>query len=249
MRPRELWFWLGAAFLTIGGVLTAIAIAYYTKETHYSLSAGPQMVAAYVSFILAFLCFLAAIAGWRPWLRWQRFPDLTIRVDGIGNVIGSQQTPGFPPRPTTLLILKVHITNAEVDRNVSIRAAYLLAKTKPGSDWGHEQLFAAPFEPVSRARVGKALEFPVNLAPGASDGGEIVFELQDYLMVDVAQPFDARVEIHDAISGKMASFPAVMSVYRRRHGLRPTTYEERVNGPKAAQPWYGLMGPPDPDQH
>ena len=155
----------------------------------------------------------------------------------------------LPSAPTTLLILKVHITNAEVDRNVSIRAAYLLAKTKPGSDWGHEQLFAAPFEPVSRARVGKALEFPVNLAPGASDGGEIVFELQDYLMVDVAQPFDARVEIHDAISGKMASFPAVMSVYRRRHGLRPTTYEERVNGPKAAQPWYGLMGPPDPDQH
>ena len=74
MRPRELWFWLGAAFITVGGVLTAIAVAYYTKEPHYSLSAGPQMIEAYASFVLAFLCFLAAIAGWRPWLRWQRFP-------------------------------------------------------------------------------------------------------------------------------------------------------------------------------
>lgn len=245
MRPREVWFWLGAGFLTVGAVLTAVAIAYFTKETHYSLSTGPQMIAAYISFVLAFLCFLAAIAGWRPWLRWQRFPNLMIRVDGFGNETGSKQIPGFPPRPTGLLMLKVHITNAEVDRNVSIRAAYLLAKAKPGSDWGHEHLFSAPFDPVSRTSPGPALEFPVNLAPGASDGGEMVFELSDYKMPDVGQPFDARVEIHDAIIGKIACFPATMGIYRRRHGLRPTSYAERVYGPKAAQPYCGLMGPPD----
>src|SRR5258708_16405160 len=150
MRPRELWFWLGAACLTIGAVLTAVAIAYYTKETHYSLSTGPQMVAAYASFILAFLCFLAAMAGWRPWLRCRRFPSLVIGVDGTGSETASTQIPGFPPLPTGLLALKVHITNAEVDRNVSIRAAYLLAKTKPGSDWGHEHLFRS-----EERRVGK----------------------------------------------------------------------------------------------
>jgi hypothetical protein len=249
MRPRELWFWLGAAFLTIGAVLTAVAIAYYTKETRYSLSTGPQMVAAYASFVLAFLCFLAAIAGWRPWLRWQRFPSLVIRVDSEGSGTASKQIPGFPPLPIALLALKVHITNAEVDRNVSIRAAYLLAKTKPGSGWGHECLFSAPFDPVSRTHGGNLLGFPVNLAPGASDGGELIFELKDYIMADVAQPFEARVEIHDAVSGRMACFPAVMGIYRRHHGLRPTTYAERVNGPKTSQPWYGLMGPPDPERH
>lgn len=246
MRPRELWFWLGAAFLTIGAVLTAIAIAYFTKEPHYSLSAGPQMVAAYGSFVLAFLCFLAAIAGWRPWLRWQRFPNLTIRVDGQGTEVVNKQTPGFPPLPTTLLILKVHITNAETDRNVSIRAAYLLAKEKPGSIL-HEQLFSTPFWPVIRARPADVLDFPVNLAPQASTGGELVFELNDYLMTNVAQPFDARVEMHDAFSGKMACFPAAMGTCRRRHGLRPTTLAERVNGPKAREPWYGVMGPPNPN--
>jgi hypothetical protein len=60
MRPREVWFWLGAGFLTLGAVLAAVAIAYFTKETHYSLSTGPQMVMAYAAFALAFLCFLRA---------------------------------------------------------------------------------------------------------------------------------------------------------------------------------------------
>ena len=132
MRPREVWFWLGAGFLTVGAVLAAVAIAYFTKETHYSLSTGPQMVIAYTAFALAFLCFFAGIAGWRPWLRWQRFPNITIRVDSFGNETGSQQTPGFPPMPVRLVTMNVHITNAEVDRRVSIRAAYLLLKAKPG---------------------------------------------------------------------------------------------------------------------
>lgn len=62
------------------------------------------MLAAYTSFVLAFLCFLAAIADWRPWLRWQRFPNITVRVDGIGNETGTKQgPPGFPPVPTKLL--------------------------------------------------------------------------------------------------------------------------------------------------
>jgi hypothetical protein len=246
VRPRELWFWLGAAFLTIGAVLTAIAIAYFTKETHYSLSTGPQMIAAYAAFISAFLCFFAAIAGWRPWLRWQRFPNLVVRVDGIGNEVGSKQIPGFPVMPTSIMTLKVHITNAEVDRNVSIRTAYLLAKSRPEFPL-HEQLFSAPSDPVSYTPLDRAFDFPVNLAPQASEGGGLVFELRDFQMVHVAQPFEARVEIHDSVSGKMACFPANLGTFWRHHGLRPTTYAERVNRPKAPQPWYGLMGPPDRD--
>lgn len=68
MRSRELWFWLGAAFLTVGAVLAAVAISYFTKEQHYSLSTGPHMIGAYAAFILAFLCLLAAIAGCDSWL-------------------------------------------------------------------------------------------------------------------------------------------------------------------------------------
>lgn len=243
MRPRELWLWLGAAFLTIGGVLTAVAIAYFTKESHYSLSTGPQIVAAYASFILAFLCFLAAIAGWRPWLRWQRFPNLIIRVDRVGDETGTTQIRDFPPIPTKLKVLKVHITNSEIDRNVNIRAAYLLAKAKLGSDL-YDCVFNAPFWQVSQDRPVHTLELPVNLAPQVSEGGELIFQLTN--VIDVAEPFEARVEIHDAISGKMASFPAAIGLYSRHHGLDPTTLAERVTGPKMIQPQEGLLGPPDP---
>ena len=246
MRPRELWFWLGAAFITLGGVLTAIAVAYYTKETNYSLSTGPQMVEAYAAFVLAFMCFLAAIIGWRPWLRWQRFPSLIIRVDGVGNEQGIKQVPNFPDQPVRLLTYKVHVTNAEVDRSVSIRAAYLAAKARPESGW-YELLFTAPFEQISYPRPMNTLEFPLNLAAQESGGGNLIFELH-FQAKELAEPFDARIEIHDAISGKMACFPAAMGVFSRGHGLRHTTLAERVTGPQIAEPWYGVMGPPDPEQ-
>ena len=76
MRAREVWLWLGGAWLTAGGVLTAAAVAYFTADPHTSLGASPQMLAAYGAFGLAFLCFLAAVTGWRPWLRWLRFPTI-----------------------------------------------------------------------------------------------------------------------------------------------------------------------------
>jgi hypothetical protein len=253
VRPRELWFWLGAAFLTIGAVLTAVAVAFYTKEPHYPLGTGPQMVLAYMSFVLAFLCFMAAIVGWRPWLRWQRFPDLTVHVDAMGyesvnRTVVSVGMPSALVTPTTILTLKVHYTNAEGDRSASIRAAYLLAKAKTGSVWPHEVLFTEPSWPVSRSRQTEALQLPVNLSPQVGAGGELVFDLDPFLAADVAEPFDGRIEIHDAVSGKVACFPAAVGTFRRHRGLRPTTIAERVNGLKQAQPWYGLLGPPDPDR-
>lgn len=110
----------------------------------------------------------------------------------------------------------------------------------------YEQLFTVPFWQVSYARPIQALEFPVNLAPQVSQGGDLVFELDGYKLIELAEPFDARVEIHDAVSGKMACFPAAIGTYRRRYELRPTTVAERVNAPRTAQPWHGVMGPPDP---
>jgi hypothetical protein len=80
MRPREVWFWLGAGFLTVGAVLAAVPIAYFTKETHYSLSAVPQMVMAYAAFALASCAFcghrrLASLVAMAT------LPNITVRVD------------------------------------------------------------------------------------------------------------------------------------------------------------------------
>jgi hypothetical protein len=245
MRPRELWPWLGAGFLTVGTVFAAVAIAYYTKETRYSLSTGPYMITAYVLFVLAFACFFAAIAGWRPWLLWLRFPNITVRVDAVDNSPASIQPPLFPPMPARFLILKVLITSVEADRNVSIRAAYLLRRAKPGSGW-YEHLFSSPIWSVSYPRPVDILKFPINLPPQYSEGGELVFELDFRETETDPEAGLGRIEIHDAVSGKMACFPAVVGVYRRHHGLRPTTYAERI-GPQPAPPWYSVMGPSDQD--
>ena len=139
--------------------------------------------------------------------------------------------------------MNVHITNAEADRGVGIRAAYLLIRAKPGTPF-YEQLFTKPSWPVERHRPAGALKIPLNLAPQESDGGELVFELTDFQEIDPAAG-PGRVEIHDSISGKMACFPAAIGVYRRRQGLRPTTYEERVTGPKVAEPRYRVIGSSD----
>jgi hypothetical protein len=47
VRVRDLWLWLHGPFPAVGGLLVAVAFGYYTKETGYSLSTGPQMLAAY----------------------------------------------------------------------------------------------------------------------------------------------------------------------------------------------------------
>jgi hypothetical protein len=244
VRVRDMWLWLGAAFITGGGVLTALAIAYYTKQQHYPLSTGPQMIAAYTAFACAFLCFLAAITAWRPWQRWQRFPNLTVRIDGWSSVIATKERAGISV-PANLVVLKIHITNGEVDRYASIRAIYLLGKTKPGSPWGHWHVFTAPMSPFTYKNPPKPLELPLNLEPQASGGGWVTYELTNYLMPDVVWPEGARIELHDAVTGKMATCPAVVGgSYRRRSELRPATLAERVTGPQP-RVWHGVLGPPD----
>jgi hypothetical protein len=46
VRTRELWLWLGAAFLTFGTVQAAIALAYFTKELHFPLYSSWQIRSA-----------------------------------------------------------------------------------------------------------------------------------------------------------------------------------------------------------
>ena len=249
VRPRELWFSLGGASLAVGTLLSALAIGYYAKEQRYSLSSSPHMIGAYISFALAVMFFAFAITGWAPWLRWQRFPDITVLVQGNGQHVATRQTEGFPPVQTFLIIVKVFFINGDHDRNVCIRAAYLRGKTKPGSGWGYWQIFTEPTEPVQYRNPVQAMELPINLGPRAGAGGYLIFELPDYLRAELAPAPQAEfvVEIHEALSGKMAVFPAMVvgGTFRRRKGLIPTTSAERVYGPRPAAAWYGLMGAPD----
>ena len=256
MRPRELWFSLGGAALVVGTVFSALAVGYFAKEQHYSLSSSPQMIGAYIAFALAVVCFGSAIAGWGPWLRWQGFPDITVIVSGVGAVVADKVLPGPVAQKTSLTILKVYFINGNADRNVCIRTVYLRGKTKPGSPWGYWQVFTEPSDPMEYHNPVKALELPLNLPPRAGAGGYLIFDIPAYLSEGLASPEEADwvVEIHEALSGKMAIFPAlaVGGVYRRRRGLVPTTIKERVTGPPLppirtrGAPWE-RQGSPWPD--
>ena len=84
--------------------------------------------------------------------------------------------PGFPPMPVDIMTLKVHITNAEADRNVSIRAAYLLAKSRSGFAL-HEELFSAPSDPLlSAVFLNFISSAPVFGAPRVMWGARFVKE-------------------------------------------------------------------------
>jgi hypothetical protein len=251
VRSRELWLWLGGAFLTLGTVLSGIALAYFTKESHFSLYTSWQMQCAGASFVAAFLCFLGAIMGWRIRLRRQQFPKIRVDVDGVGTVETTYEPMPGLVIPVRLMHFPAHFVSEETERSMSIKVARLFAKVKPeGTNPLWEHVFVAPRWSISPSLNIQPLRFPLNLEPQASQGGELVFEMSSYLLVNLADPFDARIEIEDANTGKRASFPATLGTFRKGHGLRPSTRAESVTGPpgRAAAPSWsdGLMGPPDP---
>jgi hypothetical protein len=231
-----------------GTVLSALAVGYYAKEQHYSLSTSPHMVAAYIAFTLALSCFTLAIVGWGPWLGWQRFPHITVLVSEERYSVAALEMPGsLPPTRTTLMILKVTFVNGDADRNVIIRAAYLRVKTKPDSPWGYWQIFTEPKRAANYDNPVQALEFPVNLGPRASVGGYLVFEIPNHFRDQLAPPpgYKSYVEIIEALSGRRAVFPAgPLGFFETRRWLVPTTLAERVTGPPVVysrgSPWEGM---------
>jgi hypothetical protein len=232
VRPRELWFALGTAFLATGAVLSALAVGYYAKEQHYSLSSSPHMIGAYIAFTLAAVFFALAVAGWGPWLRWQRFPNVAVLTRAVRHDAAVSLGPGSMRIPTKLLSLHVFFINRYADRNVCVRAAYLRAKTRPGSPWGYWQVFSAPSQPLEYHNPVQPLELPLNLAPRTGAGGYLVFELPPYLAAELQPGGEFAVEVIEALSGKMAQFPATLGgEWTLGRGLVPTTQAERVTGP------------------
>jgi hypothetical protein len=193
------------------------------------------MIGAYCVLALAFACFLAAILGWRPWQRWLRFPRLEIRVMGSGFLMATKQLgpADLPPQQVRLEYTRVHITNQEPDRRASIRNAYLIA---PSEDARVPFcLFSPPDSPIRPVMSGsqtlRPLEFAIDLGPQETKSGDLIFEISEpdtQFLVNSEHPSTGgRIELHDAVTGKMACFPVnTLATFSRGHGLRPTTLAE-----------------------
>jgi hypothetical protein len=254
VRTRELRLWFGAALLTLGTVLVAVALAYFAKEPRFSLSRCWQMRSAEGAFLAAFLSFLYAIMGWRIPLWPQRFPNISVTVETVGSAPATYSAKfGLPTERTQFFIYPVHFVSREPERIASIKIARLYGKVTPGRAGGMvEQCFRPPKWRFDNSSLNlDPIKFPLNLEPEKSSGGDLVFDMQFWKTEMLAAPLQLRIEIEDASSGKRMSFPAEKGTYWKGHGLWPTSGEEWALKPagrraRRAGTWNGLMAPPGP---
>src|SRR5579875_122855 len=216
MRSRELWLWLGGALLALGTVLAATALAYFTKEKHYSLIASPLMITAAASFILAFFgCFLGAIFNWPFPSRRLAFPNISIAV--ISLMSETVTFKRLPNMPQLIWAWEVHITNREQERAVSIKTARLRLRRRDGNTGSETISTGEARVPDFDSAMIHRLRFPVSVLPQDTKGGHFVFYSLDRMLADLTQSW---IEIEDTHTGMWARFPATHGNYSKRHGLQ-----------------------------
>lgn len=206
---RVLWLWLGGLFLALAPFLAAIAIAYFLKEAHYSLFWNFWMLAAWLSFILAFSCFLAAIVSWSfpPWVK-PGFPAIRVQVYGTGLIDTEREAGTGMDVPARLRSFHARIVNVGTGQDASL-TVQLYVTLIPGT-WGRAAEAACPppdwaLPPsLSLSPIG----MPFALPPGDAIDGHLVYEIPRYYQDKIADPLNARLELWDHVSGKRMSVPA-----------------------------------------
>jgi hypothetical protein len=210
---RDLWLWLGAAFLTASAGLLASALAYFTKIQKYSLFSSWWMLAAILVFLAAFACFYSAIKGvaFPPWEE-LRFPQIKVEFYGSSNVmIPRTGMDGLPVDPFYIWFYRIHIVNLEKEQNASliIRPLFSLAPDSQGpfaeaagSHVKIEQLAMFLNPTYNNSFASNPLPETIRLSPGGSETGDLVYMIATFEWQKLAEPGQVRLVIEDLISGK-----------------------------------------------
>ena len=175
---RELWLWLGAAFLALFAAFIAIGLAYFTKEQHFSFFTCWETWTSVAAFILGFACFALAITGtpFPPWIK-MKFPNISVEIHGAANMVTQYAVPTGPgsnvmKRNVSLRVWRVRITNMETEQNASLTFT-LFVKLVPGSlERVGESVWGPPDWPLDPALGLSKIDMPIILAPGTTVGGE-----------------------------------------------------------------------------
>ncbi len=211
---RGLWLWLGGLFLALVPFLAAIAIAYFLKDLHYSLFWNFWMLAAWLSFLVAFGCLFGAISGWSfpPWVR-PGFPDIRVQIYGAGLIDTEREAPTGMDVPARLRSFHVRFANAEAEQHASL-TVLLFVKLIPGS-WGRvgEAVCPQPDWPLPPSLSLIPISMPFALPPGEAIDGHLVYEIPGYYLGKIAEPMNARLELLDHVTGKRMSLRAEIGVY------------------------------------
>lgn len=244
---RELWLWLGGLLLAGFGFLVAIAIAYFEKTSQASLWSG-WMVAALVAFAASFACFFGATQAWavsgKPTVS---LPDIRVDVFATAATDTEREAGSGFDVAAHLRSFNVRLANADTVRTASLTIR-LYAGLVPGS-FGRaaECVCPPPTWALPRSLNLDPLAMPVELAPGGSLSGQLVFEVPGYCRDKLATPFVGRLEVEDRITGKSASMSAEIGQYDRSNmvagtpgaallGQQASADGDRADGPQHAEP-------------
>jgi hypothetical protein len=207
---RELWLWLGAAFLALFAAFIAIGLAYFTKEQYFSFFTCWESEASVAAFIFGFACFAGAIVGtpFPPWAKVE-FPNINLEIYHVTNQVirhrVSDSTDYLPYDDSRVLTYRIRVTNLEAEQNASLTFSLFL-KLVPGSRayLGETRGFI-PDWPLDPSLGLDKIRMPIILAPGTSVGGDLIYEISPIDLTrwpTIAQPTRVRFRIDDHISGQ-----------------------------------------------
>jgi hypothetical protein len=206
---RELWLWLGGLLLTLFLFLAAVAIAYFAKGTHYSLFLNGWMLGALICFVAAYACFFASIRDWSfpPAVR-PGFPDIEVEIYGTGAIDTQRESESGLAVPARLRSFHVRFKNAEASQEASL-TVLLYLRLVPGS-WGRvAEAICPPPDWTLPSSLGLVpISMPMELPPGSTISGHLVYEVPGYYLDKLAEPASMRLEFWDHFTDRRMSAPA-----------------------------------------
>jgi hypothetical protein len=231
-RELWLWLWLGALFLALFAFLTAVAVAYFLKDAHYSLFANEWMLGALLTFLAAFACFFGAIRIWPfpPGVK-PGFPDIDVEIYGTGSLDTQREGGSGLAVPARLRSFSARFTNAGTEQRASL-TVLLYVKLVPGS-WGRvgEAVCPPPDWALPPSLSLSPITMPFELPPGGTVAGHLVYEIPGYYLDKIAEPIDARLELWDHVTGKRMTVPTEIGSYDKSRMI-PSSGSAEVLGPE-----------------
>jgi hypothetical protein len=211
-----------------------ISIAYFEKNTHYSLLLNWWMLAAVVAFLAAFTCFFGAIQNWSvpsvPQSAKRGFPSIRVDVLGTGLMETERDGGSGLAVPTRVRSISARVTNLEVDQHASL-VITLYIRLIPGS-WGRVGEAVCPPVSWDLSSLGlSAISMPVALPPGATVSGHLVYEIPGYYADKIAEPVSGRLELWDQVTDRRMAIPAEIGSYDRSD-MAPSSGDAELLGPE-----------------
>ncbi len=229
---RGLWLWLGALFLTLFVFLTAVAVAYFAKQAHYSLFINGWMLGALICFIASYTCLFGAVKGWPfpPVIR-PEFPDVELEIYGTGSIDTQRESESGLAVPARLRSFHARFKNAGPGQPASL-TVLLYVRLEPGS-WGRvgEAVCPPPDWALPPSLGLTPIVMPFELAPGNALAGHLIYEIPGYYLDKIAEPMRARLELWDHLTDKRMTIPAEIGSHDRS-GMVPSSGGAEILGPE-----------------